>query len=329
MSSFTDTESYGRKISLMLYPANPANLLDSTPVDGTEAMDLSKFRIQFHVEGADVESPNNAMIRVFNLTPDTARKLRTKEFANIVLNAGYENGNYGTIFRGNVKQYRIGRLNGTDTYIDFLCADGDIGYNQAFMQKSLAAGATQNDTMAVLQKSIMGEQAKIERPSIAEGNVPTIRGQVLFGMSKALMRNQVSSLNSTWNIQDGRVVITPRDSYTDGDIIELNIATGLVGIPEQTSGGVEATCLLNSRLKLGNKFRINQQSINKTLQAGSSQTVFNKYAGIQWNAALAEADGFYRAFVITHSGDTRGNEWNTKIIGLSMDVTAAKQVSPQ
>ena len=71
-----------------------------------EFLDLSAFHIRFEVANADVESPNNASIRIYNLAKSTVKKLIEQgEFTQVTLNAGYINGNYGTIFQGNIKQF--------------------------------------------------------------------------------------------------------------------------------------------------------------------------------------------------------------------------------
>lgn len=104
-----DEFQYKRKASLLL-------------VDDDEVLDLSNLRFRFQVKAMDVESPNNAAIRVYNLSRDTLVKIRG-EFSRVILQAGYDN-NFGVIFDGTIKQFRIGREGTTDTYLDILAADG-------------------------------------------------------------------------------------------------------------------------------------------------------------------------------------------------------------
>jgi hypothetical protein len=70
------SDQWGRKITLILF-------------EGEKAIDLSEFRIQFSVQNADEESPNNAVIRVINLSKNTIKKIKG-EFSKVTLNAGYE-----------------------------------------------------------------------------------------------------------------------------------------------------------------------------------------------------------------------------------------------
>lgn len=86
-----NSDQWIRKIGLILFSKQ-------------DGLDLSQFHVRFSVENADVESPNNATIRVYNLSKDTIRQIvQNSEYRSVSLNAGYENGNYGTIFQGQIK----------------------------------------------------------------------------------------------------------------------------------------------------------------------------------------------------------------------------------
>src|ERR1700730_724075 len=73
-------------------PASPNNsrvLSQETP-----GLDL---RIRFQVHQANIETPNWAWIRVYNLSESTAKRT-INEFDRCVLQAGYVDGRFGTIF---------------------------------------------------------------------------------------------------------------------------------------------------------------------------------------------------------------------------------------
>ena len=60
---------------------------------------LSDEEIKFTLDQSDVQTPNSAVIRVYNLAPDTAKRVQS-EFSRVVLNAGYEHGAFGVVFDG-------------------------------------------------------------------------------------------------------------------------------------------------------------------------------------------------------------------------------------
>lgn len=296
-------------------------------VSSTErALDLSEAHFSFRTAQQDVESPNNCSIRVYNLAETTIQLIRN-EFQRVTLQAGYD-GSYGVIFQGQIKQFRIGKESATDSYLDILAADGDEAYNYAYVKKTLAAP---NTTPAQQIKAIIeamnpngvGQGYTME---MTGGVLP--RGKVLFGMANALMRQVVRSQGATWNINNGKVEIIPMNGYKPGEAIVLNSLTGLIGRPEQTIDGVKARCLLNPRLDIGATVKIDNASINRLVQQNPNAPPipFNQWTGIQ-NLATIAADGLYRLFVVEHSGDTRGMDWYSDIIGLAIN-PVTKEVKP-
>ena len=119
-----DQQQYIRNASLIVADAQGNGL------------DLASLRIVFKVKKSSAQTPNSAIIRVYNLSDNTAKQIR-EEFQSVTLQAGYQS-NFGLIFKGNIKQVRFGRENSTDTYVDIAAGDGDQSYN--FSTKYLRFG---------------------------------------------------------------------------------------------------------------------------------------------------------------------------------------------
>lgn len=300
---------FGRKVGLFVF-------------SGENALDLSQFKIQFKTENADQESPNNAVIRVYNLSKATIKKIKG-EYSEVVLNAGYENGNYGVIFQGTIKQYKEGKLTGTDTFLDILAADGDIAYNQGVVSMTLAKGHTPKDQINAIANSIEVKGTDTGSLKIDKQHSPSIRGAVLFGMARARLRNLASNLDSSWSIQDGKITFMDNRGYAEGEAVKINVGTGQIGVPEQTDEGIKVKCLLNSRLRIGGLVHLNNSEITQLLfqNPDAAPVRYNQWAGFQPLAPLSP-DGFYRAFVVTHEGDNRAGPWYSELICLSVDRTA-------
>ena len=291
---------------------------------GDKGLDLSEFHIQFSVAAADVQTPNNVSIRIYNLSDQTVSKIKG-EFSQVVLNAGYVDGNYGLIFKGSIKQFRIGRVDNVTTYLDILAADGDLAYNGAVVNTSLVKGSTQNDAINVITTEMQGDKtpADITKLTVTKANVPSIRGTVLFGMARERLKNTASQLDASWSIQNGVVTIIDKSGYSPNDVLELNAGTGLIGVPEQTDGGIRIRCLLNSRLRIGGSVKINNAALNQLIQQNpdNGPIPFDQRAGFQYNAPISN-DGIYRIFVVEHDGDTRGTAWYTNLICLAVDASS-------
>lgn len=290
---------------------------------GAEGLDLSEMRIQFRVNQMDVDAPNTAIIRVFNLATSTGQQIQ-KEFQEVVLQAGYEDGNFAIIFKGTIKQVKRGRLNATDTYVDILAADGDIAYNFGVVNKTLAAGATPQDQVnAISEATSKFGVTQADNQGLVGGTLP--RGKVLFGMYRDRM-DDVSRTNSvTWSVQNGKIVVIPVTGYLPGEAVVLTSRTGMIGVPEATNDGIKVDCLLNPLIKIGTRLQINNKSINNTT---IREQGFPRYTDLTFIASLS-ADGYYRALVVEHEGDNRGDAWYTHITCLNVDPTAAAGNSVQ
>lgn len=307
------TDLYLRKCSLIV----------ST---GSEGIELSEFRIRFQVIAADVDAPNTAIVKVYNLAQTTAKRIE-KEYQNVVLQAGYRDGNFGIIFRGTIKQIRRGRESATDTFVEMYCADGDLAFNFATINKTMAAGSSLQD-----RANAIVEAAKAADPTVTAVNISALgtggvlpRGKVLFGMARDEMRDVADTGGVSWSIQDGQIVVIPYTGYLPGEALVLTSRTGLIGIPEATNNGVSARILLNPAVKVGTRVKIDNTSINTTTVR---QQGFPRYTDINFPASVTE-DGVYRVLVAEHAGDTWGDEWYTDLTCLSVDPSTTPGASVQ
>ncbi|MER0991614.1 hypothetical protein AAA626_33200 [Pseudomonas aeruginosa] len=292
-----------------------------------EALDLSELRIRFSVRRGDITTPNSADIRVYNVSDQTAKKAQLKEFERVVLQAGYA-GNFGVIFDGTIKQVRRGRESQTDTYIDITAADGDSAYNFAVMNTSLAAGSAPDDHLQAALKSMESRGITMgEGTALSANKLP--RGKVMFGMVRDYLDTLGKTQDLSWSFQDGKLTLIPNTAYLPGEAVVVNSATGMVGLPEQTQNGITVKMLLNPGVRIGRRLQINNASIQQyRYGVGLNDTRQNLFTN---QSAKLDADGFYKVLVANHSGDSRGNEWYTDVICISVDETVPipKGVLPQ
>jgi hypothetical protein len=304
------SDQWVRKIGLFVYGFSTS-------------LDLSDMHIKFQIENAQIETPNNATIRVYNLSDATIKQIQG-EFSQVILNAGYEGGdNYGAIFQGQIKQFRIGRENATDTYLDILAADGDIGYNQGFVNETLAAGHTPQQAIDSITGAMPNVSVDYSNLSNQLQYNTNPRSAIFFGMARAKLRYVANSLNAQWSIQNGVVVILDKTGYLPDDILEINSGTGMISQPEQTEDGIKVQCLLNPKIRLGGRIKLNNEAINQMMQRdpSSAPVSYNSRAGIYFLTPVS-GDGVYQAFAITHEGDNRGQPWYTHLVCLAVNPSA-------
>lgn len=293
-----------------------ANLILRNDAKG---LDLSTLHFRFKTsQGAGDETPNTAVIRIYNLATETVNQIRG-EFDSVVLQAGYQKGRFGTIFAGSIKQFAIGQESNVNSYLDLLCADGDIGYNFGVIASTLAKGQTLQNAIDAAAASMGLKPPPRIVVDFGPGQDPQlIRGKVLFGMGRNILRDAARTLDAAWSIQEGTVQLTPLTGYLPGEAVVLDADSGLIGSPELNDDGVSARSLLNPKLRVGGLVQIDNKQINKVVQ--QSPTDIRRFDSFTDPSTLAKvnADGLYQVLVAEHIGDIRGNEWYTDLVCLAV-----------
>ena len=310
MTDVPQGAQYLRKLSVVV--ANAAG----------NGIDFAEFRVTFSVRRGDSQTPNSADVRIFNLAPHLANQLATNasEFTQIQIQAGYQNAQYGLIFSGTVKQYRKGRVDQKDSFIDITAADGDSAYNFAAISLTLAANSAYDQGVAGFAASMA---AKNIEPPLYISNLPNlkktyVRGRVFYGMTRDELRDFCATNNLTWSIQDGRLLLLPTTGYLAANPVPvIGVATGLIGVPEQTQQGITFRCLLNPNIKVGSLVKLDSGDINR-LRFGVDQASVGAQAGLLKQIDTS-ADGLYYVMDMSHTGDSRGEEWYTDALCLKTD----------
>jgi hypothetical protein len=286
-------------------------------------IDCSNLHFTFTTTQFALSTGNHLMLRLYDLDePNVGRVMG--EFTDIILNAGYEE-NPPTLFEGTIVQVRRGwEGDKAERYIDITAMDGDRALAYQIIADAIPNGSTYQQRWAAIVKAL----------NLPAGQVPTLdqlpkelqnpnpRGATLFGAATDAANEQAMHMMCTWSIQNGRIVVIPYHGDLPGAAppIDINGATGMIGWPEQTDEGVHVQCLLDARLFCHQRVRINnfdtlQQQLNLI---GGDYAAANLF-GAQGGRAIIAADGIYRIVEVTHSGDTRGNEWYSDLVCLADD----------
>lgn len=275
-----------------------------TLTSDTQALDLSEMQVEFEVHQAMVSIPNWARIRVYNLSQETQQQAY-KEFHHIDLAVGY-NGYAERLFYGQVRQFNAGlREDAKDTYIDFICQDGDYGHNWTVINKTLAKGWDYKDMFQALHGAFkanglsVGHQSKLPIQKFP-------RGRVMYGSAKNHMNRAVDNINAEWSIENGEITVVPYDGTLPGQAIVLTPATGLIGLPQQTINGITLRSLINPKVQDGGLIKLENDTI-QTASINTATTAVNYIPSFDPN-------GLYKVYSISHTGNTRGNDWHSDIV---------------
>jgi hypothetical protein len=285
-----------------------------------QALDLSALRIKFKVKKTGVMTPNAGDIIVYNVDPKT-EKLIQNEFTHVILQAGYL-GNYGLIFKGNIKQFITGRESAIDTFINLNCGDGDQAYNFATINQTLKAGAAPQAQLnaAITSMASMGIGAGYT------GALPQValpRGKVIYSNARDHLKKLADTYGFTWSIQDGNVVFLSQGAYLPNQAVVITSKTGMIGTPQQTPEGIDVKCLLNPNIKVHSRIQLNNAAIAKMkIDFWTPGSPANTPSQIS-------QDGMYYALLVEHSGDTRGQDWYSNLRLLTVDVSSNPLTSVQ
>lgn len=301
------SDQYLRRYSLQVYAQTGA------------ALELNNFRIRFRVRHADCQTPKSLFARITNVDDDLADQIQ-KEFTQVILQAGYEGVNFGTIFNGGIVYFRRGRENKTDTYFDILAVDGDLALNYGIINTTLRAGSSYQDQLNVAQGAF-ADKGVTAGYQTGIGPTQFPRGVVMFGMARDAVQNVADNNQGTWSVVDGQLQLVPKDGYLPGPATVFTSKTGMIGLPRLEPDGIHISAALNSNLRLGAQIQIDNKSIQSYL-------INVAYSAINYVPEV-NRDGFYKVLVVDHVGDTRGHDWQTDTICIALDGSVPPALAAQ
>ncbi len=263
-----------------------------------EALTIKDNRIKFEITKSIKQQDNSAKIEIFNLSEVTRKKIGVSE-TQIQLFAGYEEA-YGDIRVGQGSICQVSTVRDkTDTVTRLILKDGLLT-----IKNNPISFSYENDVklIDVLQKIAKSAGLILQVSGLDE---KTIRGGYTIFHSVDYELNQLSdSFNFSWSIQDKVLVVIGNNQTTSQQVLLLTSQSGLVLNPESVK-----------------KISQNLQKLKNKGEILSDIRLFHVYAllqpQLQINDVIAvesqDLTGKFRVQKMTHIGDTRGNDWYTKM----------------
>jgi hypothetical protein len=317
---------YLRKIDLTLY----ASTEKGASKEG--GLSLSLFRVDFRLTKATNQSPNFLDLKVYNLAPASVKKIR--QFGRVQLSAGYRD-NFGMIFDGRVVMYITGKDNPVDSTLNIIAGDQDEYLNNSMSSLTFPPGTKPEDQV----KTALRESGQaIGEINLGSNNQPTLRSSSYLGDTQRFIRHHMNATGSDFYIDDGRAYAISRDGYRASEIVKLTPTTGLVGFPRVTPSGIECMCLLNPKLRIGGRVKIEltnadgspaimdipyQPGADNPYESTAAPALMGTGQAYSLSASSLTKDGIYKIAMITHHGDTHGNPWYSELICSAGEGTVA------
>lgn len=294
---------------------------------GPEALDLSDFKVVFTIGQPDISKPKYAEIYIYNVSLATMNKLAGVDNLNndnqILLEVGYGNEALTTLFKGTVFQYRRGRDNQTDTWLCVLALSSDRAVNYQVINLSIPAGTSVNNVKQRLIESYEKAGLQVgENPGLSDRQL--IRGRVIFGSLHNKMLQFAKENECVISTADGEITMVNTGKYTNVyDVQVLTAKTGMIGMPQLTSEGLQVSCLLNPKMVFMGRIQVDMTNLQTELYDidYAKQEVDKVFK----NPRLAiGAEGVFVILSVIHRGDNRGKEWRSDLICKSINGVTPK-----
>lgn len=280
--------------------------------DVTGIVFTDPLKIEFKASRKALANSDMAEITLWNLSPELESKL-LKEGAELTLKAGYEDGNYGVIYKGAIIQPLRGKTNGTDYYTKFICLSEDHFWNLGFIDGVVAVNTKRKQLIEqVLRSSYTQTGLEVEDleeidTNVVDGSSTALeRPKILFGNPREFIRNAAKMSNVSPYIDDNKLKFLSMNEDLPKILHSVNINTGMIGSPTQSNEYVIVKTLLNSSIRLGDYIHID-----------NSKVALQQMVDIKDIPYLLDYDGIYKVVGVEYTGDSRGNEWYTTLTVIS------------
>lgn len=245
--------------------------------------------------------------------------------SEITLRAGYQSGNFGTIFNGQVVRTMMDKPDSVNFITTFQCI---VGYDKLvnnFVSYSYGPGQKQQDIIQAMAQSARNPFTIDGTELLKPGTLP--KGGALVGCPKDFLAQVARDNNLYFTMTSKKNVVSfmqltsanptpplvfsspiPAGSTATAD---PSISYTIVGTPSQLPNGVALRVLLDSRLEIlapaAQQIKIDNTVIRQ---------IPASFGGTAISYPVLSRDGVYAVAGIRHLLDSRGQNWYSEIFGV-------------
>lgn len=277
---------------------------DDAIVLSSSFFDEQALHCKFRVQSA-VTVPLYGDVTIYNLSQKMTNTI-VHDGARVVIEAGYENGAFGKIWDANIFHFIERRENVVDRILTLHCIQGYDIIKSGFVMGHVTQAENNDEGRFNFITQQLKLDAETSPPVTTKNKTISWKSEAIFGDGATYLRSRANDVWGQLISADG----TKPLKVTIGDFlneisadkeIEISPKTGLIGIPSQVPKGVSFKCLLDPRLK---HMRPEQQIRITHTETRMTPQIFG-----QGTPPLFSNDGRYRLISVTHTGDTRGQDW--------------------
>lgn len=252
-----------------------------------EEAEKKGLRVEFTVKRTLTKEPNTCEITIYNLAPSTRADFEKKP-ATVTLHAGYDRVPR-LLFTGDLRK-AWSEKDGTlwKTYIRV--GDGARAYAHARISRSYKPPIQVRKVLQDAANS-MGLDLPPEIEQSVELKQSLSSGISLHGPTRDVLTRLLAPYGYGWSVQNGTLQIV-RDGDTRGEAFLINADTGLKNSPTR-----ETSDKALERLELNMDVALFPELFPSGLIKLESDAF----------------EGTFRMLEVTHTGDSAGDEWNSKV----------------
>jgi len=275
--------SFNRKCVVDFMAQERPTVAQFTQLKRLEGIDV-KFNIDLPMSAiicdADISLCNLTRSDIDYLTSFTNVAESLQKRHRIRLYAGYDDSNYGMIFDGDVF-YAVPTAP-PDIWLNIKARSGNYETTQVFTQSVLLPSTTQS----IFEHAAQNLGKEFEWRSASKKVVK--KWSFTGNIDKYLQ--SLSGLDDTYIFieNDKLIAVDKVAPVRDGIVRLISEKTGMIGVPKIDFVGIEATLLLDTRIRRGDTVKME-------------------------SVRVPSANGVYYVYNITHTGHLRGNDFFTTV----------------
>ncbi len=261
-------------------------------IDVSPDIRVENLRIKFDIKKSVFSNQNYCRVDITNLSQPTRNKITSDPSSLVKVRAGYvQNGGLVNIGQGNISNV-IHLLQNPDIVTTIYSKDGFNAISDNNISLSFKDGTTLNSVIDSIAKNLKlpVKYAEYNKAAIFKN------GYSYLGSIPNALDQLGDQFDFNWSIQNDQLMIIPRGGSNKMNSVRLSAETGLIESPE--------LIIKTKNLDLMNKneYRVTAL-LQPQLEAGDLIDIQSKVL-----------TGTFIVKELIHIGDTRGNEWFTKII---------------
>ena len=248
------------------------------------------MRVQFSVTRSLSKDPNTAEVTISNLSEASRAEFQQRPL-RVQIAAGYA-GENKLLFVGDVRPGSVSRIAGTDWETKLLLGDGSRAFAEARVNRSYKNGTAVRTILRDAATS-MGLKLPKELDESVELKQSLPVGESLTGYTSDELTRLLAPFGYEWSIQNGKLQVLRSAQVLPNEARVVDETEGMLGTPElgtPEKGGKPPTLrlrhLLDGAFAPGQKIKVVSRSVKR---------------------------GLYKVQQVTHTGDSRGDDWETEI----------------